>query len=1177
MRKVIPLILGFLLFVSLASASVTNDLTPEIIIDFTEEIYPVTITKVSLSGTGLPYDTFFTGNEIVKDEITNLFSVQLPELTDGNYVLKVLAKDDLGNEMTKYAEFLFTIDSDAETIYIEPNSGNSVNLRNYYIILYFLELPLEFSAKLSENGGPPQEISSLFSYDEDYGYYFYNVDALDDGVMVLNVSAKDNAGNDIYGNSKWWVNINPPVPKLISPAFSIITDFPEDFVIETPEPAKCRYSLGSESEFKYMAPFEIMDIDSEGYGLIHNLTVEESVVDGDYLYYFVVCQDKLGTNTGNELFLLKFDTTEPEIIVANATPEIIYDEDNRFTEFYLEVDEPTKCKYDPDYSSFGEMRDFLEIVPMPFLEDAIGVKGYSFYHRKKVNILSTEDKEYDYYVACQNVLGNISITETISFAYDPDLPVDVKLVSPSKYVNETSFTIEVKTNRDALCKIANNSKMDKSNRMGSLSNGLTHRKRVYGADLGLNKYYIECIAQGLENVDTLTVSATVDDTPPSKPEIKVLGLVATKTTWRDDELEAEWEAEDDESGISKYEYSIWKGSTKIYGPKVTKKDEINVDDLDLDNGKSYFFKVKAMNNAGLWGDDNNSITVKVDTSKRPPYCEDGEKGTNESDVDCGQNCGDCDNDKRCFVNSDCKSDFCLGFYCKESSCTDGEVGGDESDTDCGGSCSNKCVKGKNCTSTLDCASGLSCSSDKKCEINYVTICNNKKYDPGSETDTDCGKLCVGQGNKCDAGDKCTQDLDCKSGNCENNVCFTQGMGDTDGDGEPDSSDNCYNDKNPDQLDTDGDGQGDICDLDDDGDKIPDADENFHLLNPKDASDADDDPDGDGLTNYEEIMKSHTDPYKEDTDGDGISDYDEYHSNGETGSSIWKILLWIFLILIILGLIGFLVLYFMGDKKTKKKEIVQKPSPMPSPGPSVAYRPVVTKQPRPIINNNIIIKPKPTVKSKSRDDSIKAMKNRIMKEFEVPKEEEIEARLDSEEKKEIKKDEIVIDKKEDYFKSSNLDMSPKLDKTLDELMKVAESNEKSFDSLKKEIKETKSEVKKVKKKVTRKPVKAPVKKKVAKKPVKKSPAKKPVKRTTSVKRKTTKPTTSKVKETTTITKKVSPTKKKIVTKTIEKTQTSPDVGYTEVTIKIPNNANIKTTEKKVVKKVVKKTVKKVKKS
>ena len=70
--------------------------------------------------------------------------------------------------------------------------------------------------------------------------------------------------------------------------------------------------------------------------------------------------------------------------------------------------------------------------------------------------------------------------------------------------------------------------------------------------------------------------------------------------------------------------------------------------------------------------------------------------------------------------------------------------------------------------------------------------------------------------------------------------------DGDGDGVPDSSDNCVLVANPDQADADGDGQGDACEppADTDADGIPDASDNCPLISNPDQLDRD----GDGLGN-----------------------------------------------------------------------------------------------------------------------------------------------------------------------------------------------------------------------------------------------------------------------------------------------------------------------------------------
>jgi hypothetical protein len=81
--------------------------------------------------------------------------------------------------------------------------------------------------------------------------------------------------------------------------------------------------------------------------------------------------------------------------------------------------------------------------------------------------------------------------------------------------------------------------------------------------------------------------------------------------------------------------------------------------------------------------------------------------------------------------------------------------------------------------------------------------------------------------------------------------------DADGDGVPDSTDNCVNAANTDQVDSDGDGQGNVCDPDDDNDGAADGSDNCPTI--ANAGQADVDSDGLG------------DPCDPDDDNDGVAD------------------------------------------------------------------------------------------------------------------------------------------------------------------------------------------------------------------------------------------------------------------------------------------------------------------
>ena len=82
--------------------------------------------------------------------------------------------------------------------------------------------------------------------------------------------------------------------------------------------------------------------------------------------------------------------------------------------------------------------------------------------------------------------------------------------------------------------------------------------------------------------------------------------------------------------------------------------------------------------------------------------------------------------------------------------------GTEGDVDCGASCPIKCDNGESCGVDGDCRS-MSCSS-KLC----VPSCSDGFKD-GSETDSDCGGSCS---TKCGDGDGCAINGDCTSGLCD---------------------------------------------------------------------------------------------------------------------------------------------------------------------------------------------------------------------------------------------------------------------------------------------------------------------------------------------------------------------------------------------------------------------------
>ena len=113
--------------------------------------------------------------------------------------------------------------------------------------------------------------------------------------------------------------------------------------------------------------------------------------------------------------------------------------------------------------------------------------------------------------------------------------------------------------------------------------------------------------------------------------------------------------------------------------------------------------------------------------------------------------------------------------------------------------------------------------------------------------------------------------------------------DKDGDGIPNSLDNCPDLFNPPQADLDGDGKGNDCDEDLDGDGVANLVDNcLDAANPgQENEDADalgdicdDDDDGDGVADEQDNCPMTENPLQEDTDGDGAGDACEEDLDGD---------------------------------------------------------------------------------------------------------------------------------------------------------------------------------------------------------------------------------------------------------------------------------------------------------
>lgn len=132
-----------------------------------------------------------------------------------------------------------------------------------------------------------------------------------------------------------------------------------------------------------------------------------------------------------------------------------------------------------------------------------------------------------------------------------------------------------------------------------------------------------------------------DFTPPSIPLVHDDGAYSIEQS----KLHTSWSASDLQSGIARYEYAI--GTSPAIQDIVAFTDagintEITRADLSLVNGKTYYFFVRAINEAGLMSETGISDGIKLDFTcpQAPVVTDDGAYTTNNTTLHATWTCSD---------------------------------------------------------------------------------------------------------------------------------------------------------------------------------------------------------------------------------------------------------------------------------------------------------------------------------------------------------------------------------------------------------------------------------------------------------------------------------------------------------------------------------------------------------
>ncbi|MFC1686814.1 carboxypeptidase regulatory-like domain-containing protein, partial [Nanoarchaeota archaeon] len=232
-----------------------------------------------------------------------------------------------------------------------------------------------------------------------------------------------------YQGEKWGVS-NKPTFDL-----KIMTKVPT---------TDCRFDFLDNFKFDYVAPYKIFPKEGSYYTFdgFPGKVISSYSKSGGVKTIYVKCK-----NSNNEIgpaqkFNLEYDPSAPTIKKAYANPDKIYD--GIETNIYAITDDKTICRFGEGKAEFGTMK-----YSFP------GIKNNILYtnHQIKFKIsFSGTKKTYKMSAQCKNGAGNLSKIKNFSFTVDYTKKGNIISTKPSGYIDGTSVTLEVVTNKNSQCK-----------------------------------------------------------------------------------------------------------------------------------------------------------------------------------------------------------------------------------------------------------------------------------------------------------------------------------------------------------------------------------------------------------------------------------------------------------------------------------------------------------------------------------------------------------------------------------------------------------------------------------------------------------------------------------------------------------------------------------------------------
>jgi hypothetical protein len=512
-------------------------------------------------------------------------------LNEGINYLKIIANNLYGE--TEFVRGIF-VDTSGPMADIDPK-GTITYTRPQITANFNEDVRLKYY-DLIERGSILQNLTrGMIVKKETLREFVFDVGAqLRSGTYLFTIGVEDKQDNTEESQQEFIVNIGEVDLTLFNPEYGVSPDYTFNLEFRTNQDANCRYSRIYEpgvhtSIYTFSGMFEET-------GQNRHRIFDFELLDADYPDFetiYVWCESVLTKTVSQpEAYDLSVDGTEPELLDYYAEPAPVAEQPLQTT-LYIETDDETKCKFECNSG----------VVNYHSMENIFSDE-FSTTHSIEMNVL--DKTYYECNIACMNRAELISSTELIEFQVDTDLGAGLRVISPEHDSAYPPGPVELEIRSQNLAQCSYD--LDGEGAIEFPAIARKFNTTFEDLDIGEHSLEIGCVYSA--GSDLITSTFYIDDTEPDYVFIGD-GEFACDSTL----VNVTWEAEDEESGITLYEYAVRSELAEDYDVRnFTQTTATNIDDplVDLEPGR-YYFAVRAMNRAGLWSEIVESDGVMIDS------------------------------------------------------------------------------------------------------------------------------------------------------------------------------------------------------------------------------------------------------------------------------------------------------------------------------------------------------------------------------------------------------------------------------------------------------------------------------------------------------------------------------------------------------------------------------------